>query len=150
MIWIGIMTAIFFLDLFIKQMVEKKMKTGVRRKLGDRGFFLQKLHNKGFALNRMDKHPDRVKWIQSGLMVFFSIYGIAKVFFHSERKVTALGMSLILGGGFSNLYDRWKRGYVVDYLGLPGIKKIVFNLSDLCIFAGAFFVFLGDLRNRFH
>ena len=46
-----------------------------------------------------------------------------------------------LAGGVSNLYYRMKRVYVVDYFSfrvpLEKLRRIVFNLSDLFIFAGA-------------
>ena len=50
-----------------------------------------------------------------------------------------IGACLVLGGGISNLYDRLKRGYVVDYFSIrfKKLKKIVFNLGDICIFLGA-------------
>lgn len=47
----------------------------------------------------------------------------------------------MLGGAVGNTYDRFKRGYVVDYLSLKTKNKklsdITFNLSDLALFAGA-------------
>ncbi len=50
-----------------------------------------------------------------------------------------LGLSLITGGAFSNLADRWKHGYVVDYLqfSLRPIRRLVFNLGDLFVILGA-------------
>ena len=37
------------------------------------------------------------------------------------------------------IVDRLKRGYVVDYFSIrfKKLKKIVFNLGDICIFLGA-------------
>ncbi|MBS5063751.1 MAG: signal peptidase II, partial [Hungatella hathewayi] len=39
----------------------------------------------------------------------------------------------------SNLYDRLKRGYVVDYFSIQAgfLKKVVLNLGDLFIMTGA-------------
>lgn len=57
------------------------------------------------------------------------------------RKLAKLGTSLMLGGAVGNTYDRFKRGYVVDYLSLKTknrkLSDITFNLSDLALFAGA-------------
>ena len=49
------------------------------------------------------------------------------------------GICLVLAGGLSNLYDRLRRGYVVGLLQHSGriLKKVVFNLGDLFIMAGA-------------
>ena len=48
-------------------------------------------------------------------------------------------LTLVLAGGASNLYDRLKRGYVVDYFSIQWkkLKKVVFNLGDIFIFAGS-------------
>lgn len=48
---------------------------------------------------------------------------------------------MLLGGAFSNTYDRCRRKYVVDYFSF-GVKwkrlsRIVFNISDFGIILGA-------------
>lgn len=46
----------------------------------------------------------------------------------------------VAGGGMSNWYDRHKRGYVTDYVsfrfGPEKFRRLVFNVSDFCIFFG--------------
>lgn len=60
---------------------------------------------------------------------------------------TLLPISLILGGGFSNLVDRVRQGYVVDFIDLkiwpsltwlsPSLTRWpVFNLADAAIVVG--------------
>ena len=60
-----------------------------------------------------------------------------------------LAYSLILGGGFSNLYDRLTLGYVVDYFRFSKmpkpIRKLVFNFADIAVFLGGFLVLLGNI-----
>ena len=52
--------------------------------------------------------------------------------------------SLLLGGAFSNTYDRLKRKYVVDYFSFgvkwEPLRAIVFNISDFCILIGALII----------
>lgn len=50
-----------------------------------------------------------------------------------------IGGSLIVGGALSNIYDRKKRGHVVDYIHVKKgpLSRIVFNLADLFIALGA-------------
>ena len=46
----------------------------------------------------------------------------------------------MLGGAYSNTYDRLVRKYVVDYVSfrVPGrLKKVIFNIGDFCIMIGA-------------
>ena len=63
------------------------------------------------------------------------------------KKLLKAGLSLLLGGAFSNTYDRVMREYVVDYVslktGIPAIDGVVFNLADLCILMGTMAVVLG-------
>ena len=65
------------------------------------------------------------------------------------NNLLRLGLALLLGGAFSNTYDRLRRGYVVDYVSFPvkwqAFRKIVFNCSDFCIIIGALLSALGML-----
>ena len=58
------------------------------------------------------------------------------------------GFALLLGGAYSNTYDRLIRKYVVDYVSFPvknkKIRNIVFNISDFCIMIGALLIVLGS------
>ncbi|MFQ9208576.1 MAG: signal peptidase II [Clostridium fessum] len=63
------------------------------------------------------------------------------------RKADRIGFALITAGGLSNLYDRLKRGYVVDYFSIrcKYLEKVVFNLGDFFIFAGSALIAASDL-----
>jgi len=55
----------------------------------------------------------------------------------TASRLARFGFSLLTGGSGSNLYDRYRRGYVVDYFTFKKIPRIVFNLGDLAIFTGS-------------
>lgn len=63
------------------------------------------------------------------------------------KKDTAgiIGGSLIAGGALSNIFDRKKKGHVVDYIHVKKgpLSRIVFNLADLFIALGAVISILG-------
>ena len=63
---------------------------------------------------------------------------------------TALAM--ILGGGASNLYDRVKKGHVVDYFSFKTrsrrLSGIIFNISDFFVFAGALLLVLFGKKEK--
>jgi signal peptidase II len=44
-----------------------------------------------------------------------------------------LGVGLVLGGAIGNGLDRWRLGYVIDFLALVPISFPVFNLADVAI-----------------
>lgn len=56
---------------------------------------------------------------------------------HTERRksVAVLALSMILGGGLGNLFDRVNMGYVVDFIDV-GFWP-VFNLADSFVSIGA-------------
>ena len=64
----------------------------------------------------------------------------ALVLLWNGRKRCPLGTGLILGGGLSNFQERARERKVFDYLQFPRaprpLDRYVFNLADLCIFAG--------------
>ena len=60
------------------------------------------------------------------------------------------GLAFLLGGAYSNTYDRLVRKYVVDYVSFPvknkKLRSIVFNISDFCIMIGALLMVLGSVK----
>ena len=135
-------------DLAIKSVIEEADPSEFPRKLeGSRGLImLHRKHNAGFPMGVFKSRPEFVKVVP---MVVLS--GVAGIFFWVYPKkgygAEKLGTSLVLGGGFSNVYDRVKRGYVVDYFSIQykKLKKVVFNLGDICIFLGAFILLISEL-----
>lgn len=134
-------------DLAIKSVIEEADPSEFPRKLeGSRGLImLHRKHNAGFPMGVFKSRPEFVKVVP---MVVLS--GVAGIFFWVYPKkgygAEKLGTSLVLGGGLSNLYDRMKKGYVVDYFSirLGKLKKIVFNLGDIFIFLGAVILLLAE------
>lgn len=97
-------------------------------------------HNYGAFLNGGEKKPLVVKCLSVGLTAMLSLLFIL-TFTRYGKKQLRSGLAFLLGGAFSNTYDRIKRGYVVDYLNFPHLpgrwKNVVFNAADFCILIGA-------------
>ena len=134
---------IFAGDLWIKNHVEQG---DMPASLWKNRILLKKYHNKGAILNLGQNRRAAVAALSVVLCTLMAI-----VFFLSfgarGNRLLRIGLSLLLGGSFSNTYDRLKRKYVVDYFSFnvkcKGIRKIVFNISDFCIMIGALLVVLG-------
>lgn len=149
-IFVTLVLFIFFGDLYIKNQVEKYIPAkgsgkNERELLGGR-LLLRRHHNRGMMLNAGEKKQSAVAVVSLALtavltVVFFISLG------HWGNNLLRAGLALLLGGAFSNTYDRLKRKYVVDYLSFgvkwKGLRKIVFNLSDFCIIIGALLAALG-------
>ena len=93
----------------------------------------------------LEKRPGLVKRLCGGMMLVFGIVWFL-LLRKKENPGILLGLSLLLGGGASNLYDRIAKGYVVDYFSFrtpwKRLNRINFNLSDLCIFLGGILLVL--------
>ncbi len=129
--------AIFAFENFVKQNREENTEN---KEYLNGNIQITTYHNYGAFLNGGDKKPFVVKMVSVLLTLGLTVLYIL-TFTHYGKKQLRVGLALLLGGAYSNTYDRIKRGYVVDYLNfpkLPGrIKQIVFNISDFCIMIGA-------------
>lgn len=140
MIYIGLIAVLAALDLLIKARIENQDPDRFPRKMeGTKGkITLYQNHNPGFSFGRLKEYPELVRVVP--LMIASALGGILVYLLPKKgyilEKVT---LAVTLGGAVSNLYDRLVRHYVVDYFAIEWrwLKKVVFNLGDICIFAGA-------------
>ncbi len=134
----AVAAAVFAGDFFLKEQVEKQ-KDWKEAKLCRGRIILKRYHNRGAALNFMEQKPGLVKKISAGMLLALGVlwYLLLR---KKENPAVLLGLSLAIGGGANNFYDRIKRGYVVDYFSFrtpwKWLNQIIFNISDLCIFMG--------------
>lgn len=145
--YILMILTIFTGELFWKEHVEREIPEGSSKKALRNTVILTKHHNYGAAFNTGERRPGIVKGISVLLTVLAAIFFIFS-FGTVEKGMLKFGLSLLLGGAFSNTYDRLRRGYVVDYfrLNVPAkrIWNLIFNISDFCIVIGAVLVVLGE------
>ena len=82
----------------------------------------------------------KVLLISVSVILFFLItyYVVAKK--KQIRLSTLLPLALVAGGGISNVADRLQFGYVVDYINVYCIDYPVFNLADICVVIGVFWI----------
>ena len=96
-------------------------------------------HNYGAFLNLGEKNPFLVKLISVILTLAMTALFVLSFTRYGSKQLRT-GLAFLLGGAYSNTYDRIKKGFVTDYLNFPGLpgklKNIVFNISDFCILAG--------------
>ncbi len=96
-------------------------------------------HNYGAFLNSGEKNPFVVKLISVILTLAMTAMFVLTFTKYGSKQLRT-GLALLLGGAYSNTYDRVKKGFVTDYLNFPKmpgkIRNIVFNISDFCIIAG--------------
>ncbi|MCM1386803.1 MAG: signal peptidase II [Bacillus sp. (in: Bacteria)] len=148
MIYAVIAAAVFFLDLGIKNRVERKETEGAERSVGGGRLLLRKYHNKGAFLNTGERRSVFVAVASVILTLAMTVLFLVTFSFRGSRMLKT-GLAFLLGGAYSNTYDRLRRHYVVDYVSFPVknkmIRSIVFNISDFCIIIGALLMVFGSI-----
>lgn len=140
MIFISIIIAIVAAEAVIKQVREQNGVFGEKKLFLKGKLYLTKYHNYGAFLTLGQKRPEFVKGLSAGLCLICTIVFVFSMGTKGKTLLKA-GLSILLGGAYSNTYDRLVRGYVVDYFGFQvkneRLRNIVFNISDFCIMIGA-------------
>ena len=141
--YLCIVALIFAGELGIKNYVEKKRNAGEEKEICKGRIPLRKYHNKGACMNLGEKKSNVVAGLSLILTAALALVFLFTLTRHGNGWLKA-GLSLLLGGAFSNTYDRLKRKYVVDYFSFgvkwEPLRAIVFNISDFCILIGALII----------
>lgn len=110
---------------------------------------LYRNHNAGFPFGFLQKHAEVVRNLP--LVVTSMLAGILCYLASKKGKtVHKAALALVIGGSISNLYDRFVRRYVIDYFSLQFgfLKKVVFNLGDICVFVGSMVLLLLEMLRQ--
>lgn len=120
------------------------------RKYAGGHFQIDCVHNHGLAFNALDKYPLLPKILSGVIFAAIAILGIPLLFADGICSLTKLGLTLMLGGGASNVTDRLAKGYVVDYMNVQQrpVKKLYFNIGDVSILLGFLCIILRVLLPR--
>lgn len=142
--------AVFVIDLLIKNHIEGMEMVGEGQEkplLGGR-ILLRRHHNQGAFLNVGERRRSLVAMLSLALTLGATVLFLV-TFTYRGSGILKAGLALLLGGAYSNTYDRLMRKYVVDYVSFPvknkRIRNIVFNISDFCIMIGALLMVIGSM-----
>ena len=134
--YLAVIFGIFGLELKLKNHIEKNKTEGADEKRCKELFIIRKHHNRGAFLNAGQKKQKVVAALSVVLTVLLTVLFIGS-FTMIDRRLLKWGLTLMLGGAYSNTYDRLKRKYVVDYVSFnvpwKGLRRVIFNISDFCI-----------------
>lgn len=151
LIFVGIFCAILLGDIAIKMHVEKTVKEGEEQETINGRIQIRNVHNQGMMLGVLSKYPYIVKWMSAGMGIVLTLYYII-LLCRKGKWLEKMGLSMVLAGAWSNIYDRMLKGYVVDYFGIrtkwKRLTDITYNLGDMFIFVGSIFVVLAAVFGR--
>lgn len=148
-LWMSV--AAFFLDLGIKEEIEQSMKESEKRSYFKGRIQIERYHNYGGVCNVLEKKPGLMRRIHTLILICTGAYTANLL---KKRGIIGnrIGTAFLLAGGLNNLWDRYKRGYVVDYLRFSTpwkrLNQMIFNLSDFGIFLGAVLITLSSKKQK--
>ncbi|MDE7183979.1 MAG: signal peptidase II [Lachnospiraceae bacterium] len=143
--YIMTLMSLFTVDSAVKCWIEKTdTASAFQERTVFNGVVLKRYHNRGAMMNLGERRQRLVAMLS---LVFSALVtGVfAAVLGRQGKRMLKTSLALILGGAYSNTYDRLRRKYVVDYITFPKISGIVFNLSDFGIIIGAILLTISEL-----
>ena len=149
LLWIQLALGLFQADLAVKHEIDNNPDFDQERELLGGRLRVKKLRNYGMAGGRLEGHmPAIIKG--SGILILGSAAAFAALLLKKGHEVQKAGFALLTGGALSNLYDRCKKGYEVEYVSyrkpFHRLNKLVFNLSDFFIMTGALLICIGQTK----
>lgn len=142
--------AVYAADQICKKYVEEKLSPGQAGYAGPH-VVITRTRNRGAAMNIGENTPEFIA-LTSGLVLAGTGCAFLSRALSDRAGLCGIGLSLLTGGGASNVRDRIRQGYVTDYIRLrTGNRRaddLVFNLGDFAIFAGGLLFLAGRIREE--
>ena len=127
-------------DQLLKRYADANLEYAKDRPVLGGRILLTKYHNRGAMLNLLEEKREGLMALSgaaSGCALTLFLRSLKK-----GRPSVRLAFALITGGAASNMSDRIRKGYVVDFFRFSFLKRVIFNLADLSIFLGSILMVL--------
>ncbi len=118
-------------------------------------FKLTHLRNTGVAFGMLQNLPENLKYPFYILVFVIALVVLISIIKNTQEKNRSMivGLSLILAGAVGNSIDRFRLGYVTDFLNFhwfndPSLNWPPFNIADSCITIGAILVVVTGLFKK--
>lgn len=144
---------ILVLDQWTKHLVHTRFRWGESVAIIESFFALTYVRNSGAAFGLLHRAP---AWFRDPFFIIVPIVALVVIVvlfvkLKEDQKLTALALSLILGGAVGNLIDRIRFGYVIDFLDFH-YKEVyhwpAFNVADSAIVVGVGIMFAQSLFQK--
>ena len=143
---INISFIFILIDQIIKLIINNSLLYGEDISLIHNFLYLTNAHNFGAAWSTFS--GARYLLIIIAILTFVFLTYYENDFKYKTR--TMIGFSLVYGGLFGNLIDRFVLGYVVDYIGIILYKYYfpIFNFADMCLVVGFILIIIAILKGE--
>ncbi|MCH9698505.1 MAG: signal peptidase II [Gammaproteobacteria bacterium] len=146
-LWILIATIVVILDQFSKWLIRAMLDLYEAIPVFP-GLQINYVQNLGAAFSFLSSAGGWQRWFFIALSLLASIAIVIWIYrLPTQRKLEALGLSLVLGGAVGNLVDRVWLGYVVDFIDVyyQSWHWPVFNIADSAITVGVMILIVDIL-----
>lgn len=147
MIELLIIPICFFVDQFYKNKAENELEHHRSKPAFNGRIHLQIVYNYGAFLGFL-KNNKKLLMLANALSVLILIITMIYLMFTKGYHIAKLGVAFIAGGALGNIYDRVKRGRVVDFFAFNKKPNIFFNLADFFVFLGGFLSAIGTIITK--
>ncbi len=144
--YFGTLCSVFFLDYGTKRLAEHKLSYGISKEIIKNKLYWKRIKNDGMAYNTLEQKPNVVRGIASVLSLY-CLYTMRKEAKKGNTK-TAYALAMLLGGAFGNLYDRFTKGGVTDFIYIKAKNAPIFNIADIAIAFGGVVYFVSNLTKK--
>ena len=144
--WLWISLTVVALDQITKQIAESLLTPHQAVNLLPY-FDWYLTYNTGAAFSFLANAGGWQRWLFTFIAVVISVIIVQWIRkLPLEETLTAVSLSLILGGAIGNLIDRVYLGHVIDYIQiwLGSYPWPAFNIADAAIFVGAVMLILSS------
>jgi signal peptidase II len=149
--YIGLAAAIIIFDIWTKALVLARIDLHETIPVIPNFFQLVHVRNTGAAFGIGANASSRIVplLLNAGAIAVFCVVVVYALRSAVTDRLLQTGLHLILGGAIGNLLDRFRFGYVVDFLDVyVGTKHWpAFNVADSAICIGIALLFL-DMRKK--
>ena len=149
-ILLSVSLTVLLLDQWTKYLVYSQMRLGQSIPLLNSIFAFTYVRNRGAAFGILHNAP---AYFRDPFFIFVPIVALVAIFFifaklKENEMLTAMALSLIVGGAVGNIIDRVRFGFVVDFLDFHW-KEVyhwpAFNVADSAIVVGVSLFFIQSV-----
>ena len=152
--FLWVIPSVYLLDRFFKILIVKRFLEGEGFPVIPGVFHVTRVNNTGAAFGILKGYGAVLLVLSAACILFLAVYLLRSIFLKPREASGATRLSfasqtawsLVIAGALGNLYDRFRYGYVVDFLDFRIWP--VFNVADASICAGVLLVTLSFLKRN--
>lgn len=138
---------VWLLDQWSKVYAKEHFKQSERQYFLNQKLSFGYVENKGAFLGLLGNNRKLLLGVTVAAIILLLIMAVPYWFF-GKGNWTALGLALMLGGAIGNATDRFKDGYVTDFIAFYPNHKVHFNIADFAIFKGVLCILIGEITKH--